>query len=476
MDPFVKLDALSQAELVKRRQVKPIELVEASIRRIEKVNPALNAVILPLFEEARKAAKGALPEGPFTGVPILLKDLLSPLAGVPMTCGSAFLKDFIPDHDSEVVARIKKAGFVIVGKTNTPEFGIPPTTEPKFLGATRNPWNLERTPGGSSGGAGAAVAAGLVPLAGGSDGGGSIRIPAACCGVFGLKPTRGRVTLGPDLGDIMSGFVTEHALTRSVRDSAAFLDVISGPMAGDPYWAPPHPGSFLEETKREPGRLRIAFTAKSLLGGATHPDALQALREAVKLLQDLGHEVTEVPLPEGGTSLFEAFLIVWSSGAATSVEGWARRLGKKPAPEFFEPLTWALRELGLQKSGPDYLLAFQVLHRFSREVAEAFERFDLWLTPTLAEPPLPLGTLDAPPENPLQGFFRAAEFVPFTALANLTGQPAMSVPLFWNQEGLPLGVHFIARFGDEATLLKLAAQLEKARPWAERHPPVSAFS
>jgi amidase len=200
------------------------------------------------------------------------------------------------------------------------------------------------------------------------------------------------------------------------------------------------------------------------------------LREAVKLLQDLGHEVTEVPLPEGGTSLFEAFLIVWSSGAATSVEGWARRLGKKPAPEFFEPLTWALRELGLQKSGPDYLLAFQVLHRFSREVAEAFERFDLWLTPTLAEPPLPLGTLDAPPENPLQGFFRAAEFVPFTALANLTGQPAMSVPLFWNQEGLPLGVHFIARFGDEATLLKLAAQLEKARPWAERHPPVSAFS
>ena len=474
MDDLALLDATAQAELVRRREVKPVELVDAAIKRIERLNPTLNAVVTPMYDLARRAATGPLPEGPFAGVPFLLKDLLASYAGVRFTEGSAFLSEYVPDHDSELVARHKRAGLIVVGKTNTPEFGILPTTEPRLFGPTHNPWDVGRTTGGSSGGSAAAVAAGLVPMAHGNDGGGSIRIPASCCGLFGLKPTRGRNPLGPHYGDIFGGLVAEHAITRSVRDSAALLDATSGPDVGDPYWAPPPARPFLQEVGADPGRLRIAFTAQSATGASVHPDCVAAVRDAAALCADLGHEVTEVTPAIDGQVVTQAFMTVWSAGCAWTVDDWARSTGRTPTPDLFEPLTWALQEMGRQHSASAYLLALQDLQKVSRQVARFFLDYDVWLTPTLAEPPVPLGTFDSPPENPLQGLIRAASFVPFTPICNITGQPAMSVPLYWNAEGLPIGSHFIGRFGDEATLFRLAAQLEQARPWAGRRPPVSA--
>jgi amidase len=466
------LDATAQAELVRRREVTPSELVDAAIAQIERLNPAINAVITPLFDQARAAARGGLPEGPFRGVPFLLKDLLALYAGAPLTAGSAFLRGFVPDHDSELVARLKRAGLVIVGKTNTPEFGILPTTEPRLFGASRNPWDPTRTAGGSSGGSAAAVAAGMVPMAHGNDGGGSIRIPASCCGVFGLKPTRARNPLGPDFGDLMGGLAAEHALTRSVRDSAALLDATSGPDMGDPYWAPPPARPFLQEAGADPGRLRIAFTTTALTGAPVHPDCVRAVHEAAELCSELGHEVSEAAPVIDGERFSKAFVTVWSVGCARGMEGNAILLGREPTPDQFEELTWALAEQGRGVSATKYLLIVTFLQSVARQVARFFVKHDVWLTPTLAEPPLPLGSFDARPGNPLQGLQRAVAFVPFTPICNVTGQPAMSVPLFWDAEGLPVGTHFVGRFGDEATLFRLAAQLEAARPWAGRQPKV----
>ena len=467
------LDATGQAELVRRREVNPIELVEAAIERIERLNPTLNAVVTPMYEEARRVAGGELPEGPFRGVPFLLKDLLASYAGVRMTAGSGFLGGFVPDHDSELVARLKRAGLIILGKTNTPEFGILPTTEPRLFGPSRNPWATSHTTGGSSGGSAAAVAAGMVAMAHANDGGGSIRIPASCCGLFGLKPTRARNALGPDFGDIMSGLVAEHAVTRSVRDSAALLDATSGPEVGDPYWAPPPERPFLEEVGVDPGRLRIAFTAVAPTGVPVHADCVTAVRDAAALAAELGHEVVETTPVVDGELFSQAFITLWSAGCASRIAGLALVTGRAPGREEFETLTWALHEMGRQHSASTYLLAWQALQRIAREIARFFIDYDVWLTPTLAEPPVPLGTFDSPVEDPLKGLFRAARFVPFTPIANVTGQPAMSVPLFWNSEGLPVGTHFIGRFGDEATLFRLSAQLEAARPWALRRPALS---
>lgn len=475
-DELAFMDAMAQAELVRRKEVKPIELVDAAIERIERVNPQLNAVVTPMFEQARAAAVGPLPDGPFRGVPFLLKDLLAAYAGVRMTEGSAFLKDFVPDHDTELVIRLKRAGLIVLGKTNTPEFGILPTTEPRLFGATRNPWNLERTTGGSSGGSAAAVASGMVPLAHGNDGGGSIRIPASCCGLFGLKPTRGRNPLGPDLGDIMGGLVAEHALSRSVRDSAALLDATCGPEPGDPYWPQPPARPFLQEVGADPGKLRIAFTTKAASGVRMHEDCIAAVRDAAWLCESLGHHVEEAAPELNAQLLIQAFVTVWAPGCASIVDGMALVTGRQPAAGDFEPLTWALCEMGRKTSGSAYLLAQTALQSIARQIGRFMTRYDVWLTPTLAEPPVPLGTFDSPPENPMRGFWRAVEFVPFTPLGNLTGQPAMSVPLFWNQEGLPVGTHFMGRYGDEATLFRLAAQLEQARPWAGRRPPASAVA
>ena len=470
-DELAFLDATGQAELVRRKEAQPIELVEAAIERIERLNPTLNAVVTPMYDEARRTATGNLPKGPFTGVPFLLKDLLAVYRGVPMTAGSKLLVDFVPDHDSELVVRLKRSGLIILGKTNTPEFGILPTTEPHLFGPSRNPWNTDRTTGGSSGGSAAAVAAGMVAMAHGNDGGGSIRIPASCCGLFGLKPTRARNPLGPDNGDLMGGLVVEHALTRSVRDSAALLDATAGPDVGDPYWAPPPVRPFAEEVGTEPGRLRIAFTTEAVTGVEVHADCVSAVQDAAALCAALGHEMVEATPELDVVSMAQAFMVVWSAGCTSILEGIARVTGKAPNPDCVEPLTWELYEMGRQHSASDYLLALWTIQEESRRIGRFFVDYDVWLTPTLAEPPVPLGTFDTPAKNPLEAFFRASSFVPFTPICNITGQPAMSVPLFWNSEGLPVGTHFVSRFGDEATLFRLAAQLEAERPWADRHPP-----
>ena len=449
MDDLAHLDAIAQAGLVRRKQAKPIELVDAAIERIERLNPTLNAVVTPMYDEARKVASGTLPDGPFTGVPFLLKDLTASYAGVRITSGSAYLRDFVANHDSELVSRYKRAGLIVIGKTNTPEFGLVPTTEPLLFGPTHNPWDTERTSGGS------------------------IRIPASCCGLFGLKPTRARNPLGPDFGDLMNGLVQEHALTRSVRDSAALLDATSGPDLGDPYWAPPPERPFLQEVGADPGKLRIAFTTEASTGVPVHPDCVAAVKDAAALCADLGHEVIEASPPLNGQMLVQMFTTIWSVGCALTIDGAALLTGRTASEDQFEPLTWGLYQMGRKQNAASYLIAVAMLQMMARGIARFFVDHDIWLTPTMAEPPVPLGWFNTP-ENPLEGFNRAAAFVPFTPICNVTGQPAVSIPLYWNAEGLPVGTHFVGRFGDEATLFRLAAQLEQARPGAHRRPPVSA--
>ena len=471
MNEFWRLDATAQAALVREKAVRPTDLVEAAIARVERLNPKLNAVVTPMFDRARAEAAVSVAEGPFTGVPFLMKDLLAEYGGVRFTEGSDFLDGrYTPAADSELTRRLRRAGLIVIGKTNTPELGILPTTEPRLFGPTHNLWSLGRTPGGSSGGSAAAVAAGLVAMAHANDGGGSIRIPASCCGLFGLKPTRGRNPLGPHYGDIFGGLVVEHVVTRSVRDSAAMLDATAGPDLGDPYFAPPPARPYLEEVSRPPGFLRVAFTTSATTGVPVHADCVRAVRDAAKLCQDLGHDVSEATPDLEGDAISQAFITVWSAGSSWTIDDWARRTGQTPSAERFEPLTWGLYEMGNRRRAADYLLAIQDLQRASRQIARFFVEYDVWLSPTLAEPPPLLGSFASTPDNPMQGIFRSAQFVPFTPIFNATGQPAMSVPLFWNQENVPIGVQFAGRFGDEATLFRLAAQLEQARPWAGRWP------
>jgi len=475
-EEILDLDATAQAELIRRKEIKPIELVEAAIERVEKLNPDLNLVITTLFDEAKTAAAGKIPDGPFAGVPFLMKDIGAFLAGAPMSMGTALLKDFVPDHDSELTKRFKRAGLIIIGKTNTPEFGLMPTTEPRLFGPSRNPWDVDKTTGGSSGASAAAVASRIVPMAHANDGGGSIRIPASCCGVFGLKPTRARNPLGPDFGDILSGLVCEHAICRSVQDSAALLDATSGPDIGDPYLAPAPARPFIEEVGADPGRLKIAFTTEILTGGAIHKDCLAAVNDVASLCRDLGHEVIEVNLTPAGdqNDFMHAFNVLWFSGCASTINTIAGIGGITPQADYFEPLTWAIYEIGREFSASDYLMAVRTLQRASRDICKFFMDYDVFLTPVLAEPPVNIGTFNAPESNPMQAWERVVEFAPFTAIFNATGQPAMSVPLYWNVDNLPVGTHFAGRFGDEATLFRLAAQLEYARPWATRRPPISA--
>ena len=469
------LDATAQAELVRKKEIKPIELVEGAIERIERLNPELNAVVTPLYDHAREAVEGGLPDGPFTGVPFVIKDLGATYGGVRQTSGTAFTKDFVPPHDSELVVRQKKAGLVFIGKTNTPEIGILPTTESHLLGPCKNPWNTDHSTGGSSGGSAAAVASGMVPFAHANDGGGSIRIPASCCGLFGLKPTRARNSLGPDLGEMMCGFVAEHCVSRSVRDSATLLDATAGPLLGDPYWPPPRERPYIEEVGVDPGKLRIAVMIDSPMGGEVHKDCVSAVRDVAKLCEDLGHEVADAAPEVNAEMVNQAFMAIFSAGGAgTFVEGMAMQTGKTPTPDQFEPLTWALYEMGREVKATDYILSLLFLQQVSRQIALFMVDYDVILTPTLSMPPAPLGWMDSPPDDPLRGLMRAAEYVPFTPICNFTGQPAMSMPLVWNEDGLPIGTHFIGRFGDEATLFRLAAQLETARPWAGKRPPVCA--
>lgn len=467
------LDAMALAGLVKNKKIKAKELVEITIGHIEKLNPKLNAVITPMYDEAMKAVKGKITIGHFAGVPFLVKDLVASCKGVRMTCGTKNMQNYVPDHDSELVSRYKKAGFIIVGKTNTPELGLTPVTESRLLGPCRNPWDLQRTSGGSSGGSAVSVAAGIVPAAHGNDGGGSIRIPASCCGLFGLKPTRARNSLAPDAGDAMSGLVNEHVLTRSVRDSAAILDATRGYVPGDPYVAPEPARPYIEEIKKKPGRLRIAYFAQTLDGEEIHPDCAKALEDAARLCRRLGHKLTRKSPVIDRKILGRAFNVIWAANCAATIDWIEDITGRKTMPQDYEPLTWALYEQGEKFTSGDYLAAVKKMQNISRDVARFFLDFDIFMTPTLGEPPLPVGEMDATPEDPLKGWRRSAKFVPFTPLCNATGQPAMSVPLFWSKQNLPIGIQFVGRYGDEATLFRLAAQLEKAMPWAQRIPPVS---
>lgn len=477
MDEIAKLDAISQAELVRKGEVSAIELVEAAIARAEKVNPELNAIITPMYDLARASANDVDKDTPFAGVPFLLKDLFAEYAGVPMSEGSAFLKGiYVPDHDSELVARQKRAGLITIAKTNTPEFGLMPTTEPIAFGRSRNPWNLERTTGGSSGGSAAAVAAGVVPMAHANDGGGSIRIPASCCGLFGLKPTRGRNPLGPDYGDAGGGVAVEHAVTRTVRDSARLLDATAGPDLGDPYFAPAQTRSYAKEVNTDPGKLRIAFSTASLNGASTNTDCIKATLDAAKLCESLGHEVVEADIPVDQQLVRGSFSYIWAAFCGWAIEYWERVLEREVTEADLEPGTWAYYQKSKAITASRYLLAVTDAQLLSRQVASFFQNYDLLLTPTLNEPPCDLGIMDPRPDDPLAGMRRSADFAGFTAIANITGQPAMSVPLHWNAEGLPIGLQFIGRYGDESTLFRLAGQLEQERRWADRIPQVNAWT
>ena len=471
---YTEYDALQLAELVRSGQVSAEEILEAAIERIEALNPALNAVVTKVYDQARAAAARIDRNAPFAGVPFLLKDLGGAQAGVPLSAGSRFFAHAATPVDAEIVVRHKRAGLMILGRTNTPEFGLSATTEPVLFGPTRNPWDLSRTSGGSSGGSAAAVAARLVPLAHASDGGGSIRIPASCCGLFGLKTTRNRNSYAPYAGEGLAGCSVEHALSRSVRDSAALLDATAGPAPGDPYYAPPPARPFLEEVGATPGQLRIALATDAFNGMAVHPDCVAAATEAAKLCEELGHRVEEASPAFDGPGLDENYNRIFAVNAAANIRLRARALGKELRPDAFERVTWAMVELASRISGPDYVQMLNRLHGISREIAVFFETYDVLLTPTLAEPPIRLGVLDMMSEDFDAYTERLWRFTPFTYPFNVTGQPAMSVPLFWNGAGLPIGAHFVARYGDEATLFRLAGQLEAARPWAERRPPEPA--
>jgi amidase len=470
-------DAVELADLVHRRILRPIDLVRDAIERIEALDPTLNAVVTTDFERALDTASRTDPGRPFAGVPILLKDLSVEADGLRFCEGSRFLRDHVSRGDQEYVRRLRHAGFVILGKTNTPEFGMAPTTEPRLFGATANPWDVRHTTGGSSGGSAAAVAAGMVPVAHGNDVGGSLRIPASACGLFGLKPTRGRTPVGPRYGEVFGGMDCEHVLTRTVRDSAALLDVTAGPSPGDPYWAPPHTGSWAREAARPPGRLRIAVARRRDDGQLPDEDVLTALDDTVALLESLGHVVVERELVELTPEVGSAIGRMYGAGIDWALRYWIRELGREPDPDELEPLTRLYWDRGRQVGGGELLMAQTTIQRFARTLADVTDGpdgFDLWLSPTVAGPPPRLGEMLASEEDPTVAEARSAQWVSYPlVIANLTGRPAMSVPAGWSAEDLPVGMHFLGPLGGEGTLLRLAAQIEEAQPWADVWPPSS---
>ncbi len=496
MIPFAEYtqhDGLGLAALVRRGELSAAELLETAIARIEAHNPALNAVVRKRYESARAEALGVDLAAPFAGVPFLLKDLLSTLAGEPTGSGTRLLATRPMPRDSELVRRFRAAGVVIAGRTNTPEFGLTPYTEPKCCGPTRNPWSHAHTPGGSSGGSAAAVASGMVPLASGGDGGGSIRIPASCCGLFGFKPSRGTTPTGPEFGELWRGFAIEHVISRSVRDSAAMLDATAGTDAGAPYAAPARLRPYLDEVWSDPGRLRIACTHQPLFGhGPVHADCVAGLQASARLLESLGHAVEMAAPPVDAEHWARDYITVLAGETRAQIEELARLTGRKPRAGDFEPATYGLGLLGRSMSAAAYAAAANRLQLAARRLVPFFERYDLLLTPTLAAPPALVGALQPTAgERALLRLVNALDagwlldalgvikplaaktfgYIPYTALFNATGQPAMSVPLHWNDAGLPIGMQFVAPFGDDAVLLRLAAQLEQAQPWFDRRAP-----
>jgi amidase len=482
MEDLAKMDATAQAELVRSGEASPRELVEAAIARVEAVNPELNAVIHELFEQGvEEASSPELPDGPFKGVPFLFKDLGAAYAGQPLHLGMKLLKEagFRAPVDTTLAERFRAAGFVVIGKTNTPELGILPTTEPEAYGASRNPWNTDHTTGGSSGGSGAAVASGMVPVAHANDGGGSIRIPASANGLVGLKPTRQRISEGPMIGDNMTGLTVELALSHTVRDTAAILDAVEGAAPGDPYVAPAPLRPYVEELEAN-RTLRIGVQADPPVPGLdSDPECVAAVETARKLLESLGHTVEDSspvdPQLAETLDLEDSFMTRWAAGQAATLDQLAMIVGREITADDVEPLTWALAEVGRERSSARYLSDVGLHQLVARGIAAWFEGgYDLLLTPTMAEPPVPLGTYDQHAGDPLDAFRRAVPAGAFTAIFNSTGQPAISLPLHWTADELPIGIQLVAPFGREDLLIDVAAQLEREQPWIERRPPVFA--
>lgn len=472
-DELAVLDGVATAGLVRSGQVTALEVTEAAISRIEVLNPMLNAVITPMYEQALAAASRVASDAPLAGVPFLAKDLITEIEGVPFSEGSRFIHGTVSPYTGELARRWRRAGLLVLGKSNTPEFGMVPTCEPVLHGPTRNPWDLDRSTSGSSGGSAAAVASGMVPMAHGNDLGGSLRYPASACGLFGLKPTRARNPLGPEYGDAVGGWAVEHALTRTVRDSAVLLDMTSGPDLGDPYPALAPARPFAAEVGADPGRLRIGFTARTPEGVVPHPDCAAALNDAVALCESLGHEVVEADLPGLTPEVGASIGTIFCAATAWIVRYWSERLGREPGEDDLEPLTRAYWRIGRAVPAAEYMRAQERCQRFAREVARFLKGVDVWLTPTLSTPPERIGAITSTPEEPMRALEVGGRTVAYAGVvANITGNPAMSVPLYWNVDGLPIGLHVLGRFGDEATLFRLAAQLEAARPWADRRPPV----
>lgn len=467
---YEQYDAIGLADLVRRHQVTPHELLEAAIQRVEARNPAVNAVVMKLYDHGRSAIDEGLADGPFRGVPFLMKDLTSPIAGVPMTRGSKFFADTPPaSADSEHVKRLKRAGLVMFGRTNTPELGLSLTCEPQLHGPTRNPWDIARISGGSSGGAAAAVAARMLPMAHASDGFGSIRAPAACCGLVGLKPTRSRNTFAPFSGEGLGGLSTEHAVTLTLRDCAALLDATWGPGTGDPYVAPPAARPYLNEIGANPGKLKIAWTAAAPNGAITESECLRVLAETAKLCADLGHHVEECDPDVDREAIVPTFLTLASANTVVNLAG--HPTAGRPAREGeVERITWLTAKAGERVSGADYVRATQTAHRLGRQMAVFHSEWDVLLTPGLSTVPPKLGWIDMMMDDVDEYWRRVFMFSPFTVWFNITGQPALMLPLGQSSGGLPLAVQLIGRYGDEATLFRLGAQLETARPWFERRP------
>jgi amidase len=467
------LDATAQAELVASGKVSPVEMVNAAIERVERYDGALNALTYRWFEAARQLASSSdLPEGPFRGVPYLLKDLYAAEAGKPLSNGSKAYKaaDYVSTEDSTLVARYKASGLISIGRSNSPEFGSVPVTEPEAWGPTRNPWDLSRTPGGSSGGSASAVAAGIVPIAHASDGGGSIRIPAACCGLVGLKVSQGRISMGPTRDE--SNLGVEHCVSRSVRDSARLLDATHGPGIGDVIIAPTPRRPFIDEVGADPGRLRIGFLDFNPRGGDVHADCVDGVHKTAKLLESLGHHV-EPGFPEifSDNEIGRAFSMLWSTNMGTAIRRFSEALGREMTPNDIEAMNWAQAEFAKGVTGVDFSLAQASSIQFRRAIQSWWTKgWDLLLTPTLSAPPLPIGSMPNNPERPMTPLMTAGSWVAFTSQFNISGQPAISLPLHRTAEGLPVGMQLAAAYGREDVLIRVASQLEQAAPWAHLTP------
>ncbi|PZQ63814.1 MAG: 6-aminohexanoate hydrolase [Phenylobacterium zucineum] len=472
MDDYSNYDGVGLADLVRKGAVTPAELTEAAIARIEKHNPTLNAVVYKGFDDARSDAEGPLPNGPFRGVPFLIKDLGMPVAGWPLSHGSRFARDVMDEADGGLTSRYRQSGVVLLGKTNTPEYGITGTTESRHLGPCRNPWNPDHIAGGSSGGSASAVAAGIVPMAHASDGLGSIRIPAACCGLVGMKVTRDRNPNLPDGFDYALGNVVDHVVSRTVRDSAAMLDATGVPEPHSPYPAPPKERLYLEEVTRSPGRLRIAWSSETPSGRPIDPEIQAALERVAALLKGLGHDVFEKGLGVDYRALYASRGAAAASNFAAGMSRLIERVGREPEEDELEPLTWTILKAGRRQTGADALRSLQETRMLNRATLAFFDDVDVYLTPVLGTPVPKIGFMDPVAVEPKEVNSRQGRVFPFTPPFNYSGQPSLSLPLETDGAGLPVGMMFTARYADEATLFRLAGQLEKEAPWKDRRPRV----